>query len=72
VAAVIRPTGLDQENLNPMGGAVASGHPVGAVGAILTVRLPCELERLHWRLGMVTTCIGGGRGIAAVLESRAA
>jgi acetyl-CoA C-acetyltransferase len=67
--AVIRELSLDEEKVNPMGGAIAFGHPVGATGAILTVRLMHELERLQKRLGMVTMCIGGGQGIAAVFES---
>jgi acetyl-CoA C-acetyltransferase len=67
--AVIRATGLDSERVNPMGGAIAFGHPIGATGAILAVRLMCELERLGGRLGMVTMCIGGGQGIASVFES---
>jgi acetyl-CoA acetyltransferase family protein len=67
--AVIRSLSLDEDKVNPMGGAIAFGHPVGATGAILTVRLMHELERLEKRLGMVTMCIGGGQGIAAVFES---
>jgi acetyl-CoA C-acetyltransferase len=70
--AVIRATGLDKAKVNPMGGAIAYGHPIGATGAILTVRLMHELERLQQRLGMVTMCIGGGQGIAAIFESCAA
>jgi acetyl-CoA acetyltransferase len=66
--AVIRATGLDQATVNPMGGAIAYGHPIGATGALLTVRLMYELERLQQRLGMVTMCIGGRQGIAAVFE----
>jgi acetyl-CoA C-acetyltransferase len=70
--AVIRAAGLDEDALNPMGGAIAFGHPVGATGAILTIRLMYELERMQLGLGMVTMCIGGGQGIAAVFESPAA
>ena len=66
--AVIRAVELDQAKVNPMGGAIAFGHPVGATGAILTVRLMYELERLAGRFGMITMCIGGGQGIAAVFE----
>ena len=69
--AVIRELALDEQKVNPMGGAIAFGHPIGATGAILTVRLMLELERLQKRLGMVTMCIGGGQGIAAVFESGA-
>ncbi len=66
--AVARDVGLDSERLNPTGGAIALGHPVGATGAILTVKLMSALERLDKRLGMVTMCIGGGQGMAAVFE----
>jgi acetyl-CoA C-acetyltransferase len=67
--AVIRDVGLDADRVNPMGGAIAYGHPVGATGAILTLRLMHELERLGGHRGMVTMCIGGGQGIATVFES---
>ena len=70
--AVIRDVGLHPERVNPMGGAIAYGHPVGATGAILTLRLMHELERLGGQRGMVTMCIGGGQGIATVFESCAA
>ena len=66
--AVIRAAKLDEAKVNPMGGAIAFGHPIGATGAILTVRLMYELERLGGRFGMITMCIGGGQGIAAVFE----
>jgi acetyl-CoA C-acetyltransferase len=66
--AVARDVELDPERLNPTGGAIALGHPVGATGAILTVKLMSALERLDQRLGMVTMCIGGGQGMAAVFE----
>jgi acetyl-CoA C-acetyltransferase len=67
--AVMRGADLDPAKVNPMGGAIAFGHPIGATGAILTVRLMHELERLGGRLGIVTMCIGGGQGIATVFES---
>ncbi len=60
--------GLDPARTNPNGGAVALGHPVGATGAILTVKLLHELERRQGRYGLVTLCIGGGQGIATVFE----
>jgi acetyl-CoA C-acetyltransferase len=60
--------GLDPENVNPNGGAIALGHPVGASGAILVIKLMSELERRHGRYGMVTLCIGGGQGIATIFE----
>ena len=66
--AVARDVDLDPERLNPTGGAIALGHPVGATGAILTIKLMSALERLNQRLGMVTMCIGGGQGMAAVFE----
>lgn len=66
--AVVRDLGLDEENVNPAGGAIALGHPVGATGAILTVKLMHALERLGKRRGLVSMCIGGGQGMAAVFE----
>ena len=66
--AVVRDVGLDPETVNVSGGAIALGHPVGATGAILTVKLMHALERLDLRRGIVTMCIGGGQGMAAVFE----
>lgn len=66
---VIRDLGLDPERVNPNGGAIALGHPVGATGAILTVKLAGELRRRFGRLGLVSLCIGGGQGIAAIFEN---
>ena len=60
--------GLDPARTNPNGGAVALGHPVGATGAILTVKLLYELERIGGQYGLVTLCIGGGQGIATLFE----
>ena len=60
--------GLDVEKTNPNGGAIALGHPVGATGAILTVKLMYELERSKGRFGLVSLCIGGGQGIATIFE----
>jgi acetyl-CoA C-acetyltransferase len=60
--------GLPSEKTNPNGGAIALGHPVGASGAILTVKAMHELERIGGRYGVVSLCIGGGQGIAAVFE----
>ena len=59
---------LPPEKVNPNGGAVALGHPVGATGAILTVKLMYELERTGGRYGLVSLCIGGGQGIASIFE----
>ena len=67
--AVVRDVGLDEEKVNVSGGAIALGHPVGATGAILTVKLMHELERRNARFGLVSLCIGGGQGIAMVVES---
>lgn len=63
-----RELGLDGERTNVNGGAIALGHPVGATGAILTVKLLYELERWGGRYGLVTLCIGGGQGIATLFE----
>jgi acetyl-CoA C-acetyltransferase len=60
--------GLDPEKTNVNGGAIALGHPVGATGAILTVKLMHELERRNARYGLVSLCIGGGQGIASIFE----
>src|ERR1044071_5467183 len=68
--AVTRDLGLDPAKVNPNGGAVALGHPIGATGAILTVKALYELERTNKRYALVTMCIGGGRGIAAIFERR--
>ena len=59
---------LPAEKTNPNGGAVALGHPVGATGAILAIKVMYELERTGGRYGLVSLCIGGGQGIAAIFE----
>ena len=66
--AVIRDAGLDPEKTNVDGGAIALGHPVGATGAILTIKLMRALERIGGQRGIVTMCIGGGQGMAAIFE----
>jgi len=66
--AVTRDLGLDPQKVNPNGGAVALGHPIGATGCILTVKALYELARQQKRYALVTMCIGGGQGIAAVFE----
>jgi acetyl-CoA C-acetyltransferase len=66
--AVARGLELDMKKTNPNGGAIALGHPVGASGAILTVKAIYELHRTGGRYALVTMCIGGGQGIAAVFE----
>ena len=65
---VARELGLDEAKVNPNGGAVALGHPVGATGSIIIIKALAELERIDGRFGLVTMCIGGGQGIALVLE----
>ncbi|HEX6005246.1 MAG TPA: acetyl-CoA C-acyltransferase, partial [Burkholderiales bacterium] len=59
---------FDPKKTNPNGGAVALGHPIGATGAVLTVKALYELQRIGGRYALVTMCIGGGQGIAAVFE----
>ncbi|MBI2762096.1 MAG: acetyl-CoA C-acetyltransferase [Chloroflexi bacterium] len=66
--AVQRELGLDPEKLNVNGGAIALGHPIGASGARILVTLLHEMQRRDARLGLATLCIGGGQGIAMVLE----
>jgi len=66
--AVTRDLGLDPAKVNPNGGAVALGHPIGATGCILTVKAIYELHRTSKRYALVTMCIGGGQGIAAIFE----
>ncbi|GHE05643.1 3-ketoacyl-CoA thiolase [Defluviimonas sp. 20V17] len=66
--AVSQELGLDPRKVNPNGGAIALGHPVGATGAILTVKALYELERTGGKLGLITMCIGGGQGIAIAIE----
>ena len=60
--------GLDPKKVNPNGGAIALGHPIGATGCILTIKTMYELQRTGGRYGLVTMCIGGGQGIAAIIE----
>jgi acetyl-CoA C-acetyltransferase len=66
--AVIDDLGLDQEKVNPNGGAIALGHPIGATGAAITTKILDDMERRDLHLGLVTLCIGGGQGIALLLE----
>ena len=66
--AVTKDLGLDPAKVNPNGGAVALGHPIGATGCILTIKALYELERAQKRYALVTMCIGGGQGIAAIFE----
>lgn len=66
--AVIRDTELDPAQVNPYGGAIALGHPVGATGAILTLRAALTLQRTGGEYAIVTMCIGGGQALAALLK----
>jgi acetyl-CoA C-acetyltransferase len=66
--ATARELGIPEEKLNPLGGAIALGHPIGASGAVLAVKLLHELARRQARFGLATLCIGGGMGIAAIFE----
>ena len=69
--AVIRDLGLDEAKVNPNGGAIALGHPIAATGALITTKILGEMEREGHELGLVTLCIGGGQGIALLLQSAA-
>ena len=66
--AVIQEAGLDPEKVNPNGGAIALGHPLGCTGAKLSIQLLNEMTRRQERYGMVTACVGGGQGIAGIFE----
>jgi len=66
--AVIQELGLDPAKVNPNGSGISLGHPVGATGAIITVKAIAELQRIGGRYALVTMCIGGGQGIAAIFE----
>ena len=66
--AVIQEAGLDPERVNPNGGAIALGHPLGCTGAKLTASIIRELKRRKGRYGMVTMCVGGGMGAAGIFE----
>ena len=66
--AVAKELNFDMKKVNPNGGAIALGHPIGATGCILTIKAIYELHRIGGRYGLVTMCIGGGQGIAAVFE----
>jgi acetyl-CoA acyltransferase len=67
--AVIREVGLDPARVNINGGAIALGHPLGCTGAKLTIQVLYDMKRLNKKYGMVTACVGGGQGIAGVIEN---
>jgi acetyl-CoA acyltransferase len=67
--AVIRETGLDPAKVNINGGAIALGHPLGCTGCKLTIQVLNDMKRLNKKYGMVTACVGGGQGIAGVIEN---
>jgi acetyl-CoA C-acetyltransferase len=66
--AVTRELGLDPAKVNPNGSGISLGHPIGATGALITVKALHELQRISGRYALVTMCIGGGQGIAAIFE----
>ena len=67
--AVSKALNLPAEIVNPNGGAIALGHPVGATGAILLTKLVHELIRINGKYGMATMCIGGGQGITVIIDA---
>src|SRR5919107_1817802 len=66
--AVQRDLQIPDDKINPVGGAISLGHPIGATGAVLTTKILHELERIQGRYGLVTLCVGGGMGISAIYE----
>jgi acetyl-CoA C-acetyltransferase len=66
--AVQRDLGIPDDVINPVGGAISMGHPIGATGAVLTTKILHELDRIDGRYGLVTLCVGGGMGIAGIYE----
>ncbi|MGG1398541.1 thiolase family protein [Bacillus salipaludis] len=67
--ACVKELTMDRKKINVNGGAIALGHPIGGTGAILTVKIMNELERRGGRYGLITACIGGGQGIATIVEN---
>jgi acetyl-CoA C-acetyltransferase len=67
--AVSKALGFHPDKVNPNGSGVSIGHPVGATGAMLTIKCMYELKRTGGRYGLITMCIGGGQGIAMVIEN---
>jgi acetyl-CoA acetyltransferase len=66
--AVVQALGIDQEKLNPHGGAIALGHPLGCSGARLIATLINDLQTADKTLGLATLCVGGGQGVATIIE----
>src|SRR5436190_7817338 len=66
--AVIKEAGLDPQRVNPNGGAIALGHPLGCTGAKLTASIIREMKHRNAKYGMVTMCVGGGMGAAGIFE----
>ena len=66
--AVTKELGLDPAKVNPNGSGISLGHPIGATGALITVKALHELQRVKGKYALVTMCIGGGQGIAAIFE----
>ena len=69
VEDVIREAGLNPDVVNINGGAIALGHPLGCTGCKLTIQILNDMKRLNKKYGMVTACVGGGQGIAGVIEN---
>ena len=67
--AVIRELNLNPEIVNINGGAIALGHPLGCTGAKLTIQITNDMKRLNKKYGIVTACVGGGQGIAGIIEN---
>jgi acetyl-CoA C-acetyltransferase len=67
--AVTRELGFDPAKVNPNGSGISLGHPIGATGTVITVKAIDELQRIGGRYALVTMCIGGGQGIAAIFEN---
>lgn len=65
----MRELDMDPSKVNPNGGAISLGHPLGCTGGKLTVQVMHELERTSKKYGMVTACVGGGQGVAGIFES---
>ncbi|NBQ82784.1 MAG: acetyl-CoA C-acyltransferase, partial [Alphaproteobacteria bacterium] len=68
--AVSKQLGLPADIVNPNGGAIALGHPVGATGAVIMTKLIYELKRRSGRYGLATMCIGGGQGISVIIDTQ--